>query len=282
MLIDTHVHLYDPANLHYDWLASVPALNAPHLLSDYREAAAATDVAGLVFVEVGGRPAEYFDEVEWVAGLAPGSPPILGIVAFAPAESDNLTAHLDRLADVPLVKGVRRMVQDDPVSLVESPDFRRGLAQIAERGLTFDLCLRSWHLAAVVDLVGSLPDVPFVIDHLCKPNIDEGEWEPWATSLSHLASFENVLAAKLSGLHSEGPAEETHRYLAHAIDVFEPSRLMVGSDWPVCNQRSSHELWIAAVDEALGALSLAEQEAIRMATAKRVYRLDQAAGTRTA
>jgi L-fuconolactonase len=273
-VIDSHVHLYDVDALHYDWMAGEPDLNRSHLLDDYAKAAAGADVAGIVFVEVNCRPEEAIAEVDWVVAQAAGDPPILGIVAFAPAEAEHLTAHLDRLADIPLVRGVRRLVQGDPVSLMESPDFHRGLGQIAERGLTFDLCCESWQLPAAIELVGALDDVPFVLDHLGKPDIENHEWEPWATAMAQLAAFENVLAAKLSGLHSEGPADHTERYLAHAIEVFGPTRLMVGSDWPVCNQRSSHPAWIAAIDEALQPLSAHEQETIRTGTATRVYRLE--------
>lgn len=273
-VIDTHVHLYDPGRLHYDWTSGDPVLDRAHLLDDYRAAAAGSDVTGVVFVEVACRPEEAIAEVEWVVAQAAGSPPILGIVAFAPATSEDLTAHLDRLADIPLVRGVRRLLQQEPAELIESPDLRRGLAQIAERGLTFDLCCRSAQLPAVVDLVESMADVPFILDHVGKPDIDGGEWEPWASCMAQLADLENVLAVKLSGLHSEGPAESTDRYLSHVVDVFEPTRLMVGSDWPVCNQRSSHAGWMAAVDAALQALSPAEQEMVRVGTASRVYRLD--------
>jgi L-fuconolactonase len=88
-----------------------------------------------------------------------------------------------------------------------------------------------------------------------------------------LASFDNVVAAKLSGLFSEGPAASVGRYLAHAVDTFGPARLTVGSDWPLCDEEAGHAAWVAAVDDAITGLSPAEQDEIRTGTATRIYRL---------
>lgn len=275
-LIDTHVHLYDVDRLHYDWLAGsgLPGLARSHSLDDYRAAAEGSGVDGFVFVEVDARPEEALDEARWVAAQAPGVPRLLGIVAAAPVASPTLTDHLDALADIPLVKGVRFLVQAHPDELMASPDFRRGLAQVGERGFTFDLCCRCSQLPSVIELVAATPGVPYVLDHLAKPQTGSGDWEPWASQLARLASFEHVVGAKLSGLYSEGPPEAAGRHLAHAVEVFGPGRLLFGSDWPLCDQAGSHRHWVDQVEEAISGLAAGEQEAVRSGNAARVYRLE--------
>ena len=39
MIIDTHVHFWDPAALHYPWLEEIPSLDRSFLPADYRGAA---------------------------------------------------------------------------------------------------------------------------------------------------------------------------------------------------------------------------------------------------
>ncbi|MBA3726947.1 MAG: hypothetical protein H0W86_10970 [Armatimonadetes bacterium] len=51
-----------------------------------------------------------------------------------------------------------------------------GLGKLAQRGLTYDLLIHPRHLPHVIELVDSMIDVRFVVDHLAKPNIGGGKW----------------------------------------------------------------------------------------------------------
>jgi L-fuconolactonase len=126
-------------------------------------------------------------------------------------------------------------------------------------------------------VVRELPEVSFVLDHLAKPGIAGGEWEPWASRLAELARQPNV-SAKISGLVTEASwddwdAERIGPYVRHAIHVFGPERLMYGSDWPVCTLAASYEGVWELVGTLVKDLSEAERTAILGDTAARVYRL---------
>jgi predicted TIM-barrel fold metal-dependent hydrolase len=54
-------------------------------------------------------------------------------------------------------------------------------------------------LPEVTELVTRCPDVTFVLDHLAKPPIRAGGFEPWATDLRELARRPNCLASALMG-----------------------------------------------------------------------------------
>lgn len=271
-IIDTHVHLYDTTKLTYDWVRGVGDLDRPHLLAEYASVSESSDIEGIVFVDAGCAFEEAVEEAVWVAGLADGTPPIVGIVAGARVDSIDLGGHLDRLGDIPLVRGVRHLIEPHP-EVAGTREFRAGLSLVAARGYTFDICCKSWQLQAVLDLVAASSDCRFVIDHIAKPDIAGEEWEPWASKLSQLSECENVVAVKLSGLFSEGPAKDVDRYLAHAIDAFGPERLMIGSDWPVCDEAGSLAAWVLAVERAISGLTSSEQDEIRQGTARRVYGL---------
>jgi hypothetical protein len=89
-----------------------------------------------------------------------------------------------------------------------------------------------------VRLVEEFPEQPFVLDHIAKPFIRDGQFSPWREDLRRVARFPNV-TCKLSGLVTEARwdswrPEDIHPYLDIVVEAFGPSRLMIGSDWPVC------------------------------------------------
>ena len=73
----------------------------------------------------------------------------------------------------------------------------------------------------------------------CCPTIfTTGSLVNWADDLCAAAAPPNVFC-KLSGMitladPARWQASDLKPYIAHAIDVFGPDRLMFGSDWPVC------------------------------------------------
>src|SRR6476661_5065540 len=110
-IVDTHLHIWDLGRLRYPWLASVPMLNRNHLIEDYRRACGSVRVAKMVFVQCECDPVQFQEEVEWVTSVARTEPRIRGIVAWAPLEKGEAAeADLARLAENPLVKGIRRII----------------------------------------------------------------------------------------------------------------------------------------------------------------------------
>src|SRR5689334_3379769 len=69
-IIDSHVHLYDPAVIPYGWMKSVPKLNRPHLLADYDAAYGPVAVDGIVFAEVDADRGHHLAEAAYVESLA--------------------------------------------------------------------------------------------------------------------------------------------------------------------------------------------------------------------
>jgi L-fuconolactonase len=195
--------------------------------------------------------------------------------------ADDVGERLDRLRERPSGRwlvGIRALVQDEPdPDWLVRPEVLRGLRAVAARGLVFDLLIRPGQLPAAVAAVAAVPSGRYVLDHLAKPAIARGGWEPWASDLTRIAALPNV-HAKLSGLVTEARWSAWHvhdlaPYAEHALEAFGPERLMFGSDWPVCTLASSYSGVIQAAEALLRGLSASEHSRVFAGTAQHVYSL---------
>ena len=59
-----------------------------------------------------------------------------------------------------------------------------------------------------------------------------------------------------------------------ALELFGPDRIMIGSDWPVCELVAPYADTMAALQACLPDLSAAERAAVLGGTAIRTYRLE--------
>lgn len=274
-LVDSHIHFWDPAIRRPTWLVDDAPLNQRFSPGTVELGEAHPD--GFVFIEADCAPREALGEAVWASGLATNEPPVLGVVAHAPVdEGRKLEPHLNALARLPLVVGVRRLLQDEPIETFRSAELIRGLRRLPAFRFTFDACVRSHQLEALTGLALACPETMIVLDHVGKPRVALGDFTEWSKALQALAACPNV-SCKLSGLTTEaGPHwcnSTIAPYLAHAIAVFGPFRCMFGSDWPISLIASGYARWLDAVVEATGALSTPEQAAVFSENAVRTYRL---------
>ena len=279
-LVDSHVHLWDVEHLPYAWLEDHPPLNRTHDLDAFDRATDTVPVDTFVFVEC----TESFDdtvsrrEVEWASALAEEDPRLAGIVAHASLEKgDRVRKHLDWLAERPLVTGVRRLLQEEPVAFFAQPEFRDGVRALANYDFSFDLTVRAPQLPAAIELVDACPDVQFVLDHLGKPRIRDGAFDPWAQILAALAERPNVVC-KLSGVLTEADPEawtvDTVRpYIEEALAQFGAERVLFGGDWPVLRLAADYPTWVDVLETVLNRASTTEKMALFRGTAERVYGL---------
>jgi L-fuconolactonase len=279
-IIDTHLHVWDPARLRYPWLASVPMLNRRYDLADYKQACGSVPVEKMVFVQCEVDPAQYRDEVAWVASLARQDPRLAGIVAWAPLESGQAAEPgLAELVKNPLVKGVRRIIQFEPdVGFCLRPDFIKGVQLLSRFGLSFDLCIKGVEQTAnTIQLVRSCPDVKFIVDHIGKPFIKDRAFEPWRAHLRELASMPHVWC-KVSGLVVEADMQHWTRedlkpYVDHVLEVFGFERVMFGGDWPVVLQAATLPQWVEVLDSATSGCTQAQRRQLFHDNAVSFYRL---------
>jgi L-fuconolactonase len=275
--VDSHVHLWDPAQLRYPWLGGLPALNRAFLAADFAAASAGANVGKLIFIECGCEPAQSLAEVSWISSLERIEPRLKGIVAHAPLEAGELVrVELDILARCPLVKGIRRNLQGerDPGFFLK-PDFVAGTKLLANSGFTFDLCLRPDQSPAAAELVRRVPQVSFVLDHFGKPDVRGRKKEPWAADLKALATLPNVVC-KISGLTTEADwknwrPDDLKFYFERALECFGFDRILFGGDWPVATLATSYQRWLETVQNYFSFATEIDRIKLFQTNAERIY-----------
>jgi L-fuconolactonase len=273
-VIDSHVHFWDRSKLDYGWLAEEQS----HLAMDHLPAklrATGADLDGLVFIQADCRDDQGFDEASWVHDLAEQGVPVLAVVAHAPLETDAAARRLDELTTLPLVRGIRRLLQDERPGFAVDPRFVEGVRQLAARDLTFDLCIREHQLRECLELTARVPEVTFILDHLGKPNVSDGDFREWSMQIDELASRPNV-RCKLSGLGNEAqPQDRTmvgfRPWIEHAINAFGADRCMYGSDWPVSTLATTYLEWFDIITTITSELTDQERDLIMAGTALATY-----------
>jgi len=276
MRIDSHQHFwrYEPA--HYPWIGErMGVLKRDYLPEELEPLLRASGFDGTVVVQAQQARAE----TEWLLELADAHDFIRGVVGWVDLCSEGVSAELARLARRPKLVGLRHIVHDEPDDdFLLRADFRRGLARLGEHGLVYDLLLFPKHLERARRVVEELPDQPFVLDHISKPFIRDGLVSPWREDLRRLAAFPNV-SCKLSGMVTEARwdawrPEDLDPYLDVVLEAFGASRLMIGSDWPVCTLAGDYARTMAVVVDWAARLPPADRSGILGWNAARIYGLD--------
>ncbi|MEV0479360.1 amidohydrolase family protein [Streptomyces sp. NPDC050508] len=279
MTVDAHHHVWDLSVRDQDWITGpeLQPLRRDFTVTDLAPEARATGVDRTVLVQT----ITVAEETPEFLALADAHDLIAGVVGWTDLTRPDITDELARLRELPgghYLKGIRHQVQGEPdPNWLLRPDVRRGLTAVADAGLVYDLLVLPQQFPAAVEVAASLPQLTLILDHLGKPPIASGRLEPWATSLRSLAALPNTYC-KLSGMVTEADwktwrTADLHPYADTALDAFGPSRLMFGSDWPVCVLAATYGQVADTAGELTDDLSAAERADVFEGTATRVYDL---------
>ena len=281
----------------------------PYLPADYRADAGDLPVEAVVHVEAGWKDHASTGETTWVGSLpfgTDGLPRLGAIVCHADPSDPGTGALLDRhLAASPLVRGVRCSGAHHPdrgvrswaeEGLLARPEFLRGFAAIAERGLSFEAWVYSHQLSDVVGLAREYPDTTIVLDHYATPvglfgprGRETGQTESdrraifdrWNDDIAAVASLPNVVA-KHSGLGMpvlgwSGP-QTTAQFrdtvaplVTRTQELFGADRTFWASNFPMDKPIVSLPGTIEALLEILG--PAADPQRLLRDNARRVYRI---------
>jgi L-fuconolactonase len=277
-VVDAHHHLWDLQRRDYPWMVGEAApLRRSFGMDDLLPELHAHGVVQTVVVQATGS----VEETEELLQVAAHSDVVSGVVGWVDLQAPNVADQLAQLRKRPggaHLVGIRHQVHDepDPAWILRAPVLR-GLAAVADAGLTFDLLVRERELPSGRLAVAALPQLRVVLDHVAKPPIATGRWQPWAGQIAALAELANV-SCKLSGLVTEADwrrwrREQLEPYVTWAVERFGPSRLLFGSDWPVCTLAASYGRVIETLEWLLEDLGAEAREAVFAGNARRVYRL---------
>jgi predicted TIM-barrel fold metal-dependent hydrolase len=176
---------------------------------------------------------------------------------------------------------------------MSDPTFRKGFAELAKLGMTFDAWLYHTQIPELAELARAFPEVPIVLNHVGGP-LGVGPYKgkldlmfrEWQAAVKDLATCPNVYM-KLGGLgmaiigfdfHKEARPPSSDKLAATwrplmqtSIELFGAKRCMFESNFPVDKGMFSYAvLWNAFKRIASGA-SAAEKAALFRDTAANFY-----------
>ncbi|MDQ7731840.1 amidohydrolase family protein [Halomonas sp. SpR1] len=258
MILDAHLHVWDTSVVSIAWLAGAglpPTASIPQASGERQYILVEADADD---------PAQ---EADWLTTVVAKDPRVHGVVASVALENHDAEEQLARVAALPKVVGVRRLLQDR--DLFDSSRLVQGMKLLSAHGLPFDACVRAGELPALTQLILQVPELTVVLDHMGKPEVgDEQAMLKWRRDLACLAELPNV-HCKLSGLPAQcRDAKELESVVADvvgtAVELFGPGRCLLGSDRPVSQDPSD---WCSRVLELLPAAyrsSVAHENALRI------------------
>jgi L-fuconolactonase len=273
--IDAHQHFWKYTVAEYGWINDkMTALQRDFLPRDLKPLLDENGFGGSIAVQA----RQSLEETHWLLELAEKNSFIQGVVGWVDLNSPLLRDQLEGLAPHKKLVGVRHVVQDEPDDqFMLRSEFQRGLALLADFGLAYDLLLHPRHLPIATQLVRQYPAQTFVLDHLAKPAIADGVIEPWRRDIRELAKCPNV-SCKLSGMVTEARWKtwmpgDFRPYLDAVLDAFGASRLMIGSDWPVCTLSAEYAQTQGIVIDFLDRLTEEQRDGILGGNCARIYRI---------
>jgi L-fuconolactonase len=281
-IIDSHQHLWDLSKFRLPWTKGNEKLGRSFLTSDYIAATDGLEIAQAVYMEVDLDPAQQVEEAEYVLDLCrrDDNPTGAGVVSGRPAEA-GFEAYIDRFKNHPEIKGVRQILHgaSTPPGFCLQPAFVRGIQQLGERGMSFDLCLRPGELRDGEKLVAQCKQTRFIVDHCGNGNVQEtdpAKIQLWKDGMQALAQHDQVVC-KISGVVVSAGTDWKPADLAPTLDfsmqTFGWDRILFGGDWPVCTMKATYRQWADALAEVVSSASRADRRKLFHDNAAKFYGL---------
>lgn len=274
--IDAHQHYWDPKRGDYHWMSMDDAVLAKaYQPSDLRPMLERHNIGKTVVVQA----AATVQETDYILGIAEATDSVAGVVGWIDFENSDDFAHLQRFASHPKFCGVRPMIQDiEDVNWMLRDDVQWAFQALVDLDLTFDALGFSKHLGNFHTILTRYPDLRVVIDHCMKPQIGNhpADWQSWRDGMIRLANETNAYV-KLSGIVTEANdgwgVDDLRPYTNLILSTFGASRVMWGSDWPVCQLQASYDQWLDAAKNLTAHFSEVEKAGIFGGNAADFYRL---------
>ena len=275
MRLDAHQHFWRYDRVRDAWITdAMAALKRDFLPEDLLPELRANRMDGTIAVQAD----QSERETLFLLDLAQRHEFIRGVVGWVDLRSARLSERLEFFSQFSKLRGFRHIAQAEPDDrFLARPEFVRGVAQIRRFGFTYDILIYPRQLEAAAELAARLPEQPFILDHIAKPEIKAKEIAAWERGIHRLAACRNV-CCKLSGLVTEADWHEWQPqdfkpYLDVVFDCFGAERLMFGSDWPVCLLAASYARVREAIGEYTEGLPQPAKDGIFDGNAARIYGL---------
>ena len=291
-IVDAHHHLWRKADL--PWLSGpmlprifgeYESIRRDYLIDEFHQDMLPCGVVRSVYVQTNWPEAGALDEVAWVQSVANQHHFPHGIVGYANLADPQVERLLDAQMAHPGFRGVRQQLHWHanplyrfaplPDSFLD-PQWQRGLAQVQERGLIFELQVFPDQMGDAVKLVRQFTTQTFVLLHAgMLVDFSPATLSAWRTGLKALADCPNV-CTKLSALSTFARHCDLDIWqptVAETLSLFGAERCMFGSNFPVEKLWTSYAHLVDVMDQCLRDYPESTQKSVWHDTATRVYRL---------
>lgn len=257
-IIDPHLHLFDLAKGNYLWLkADNPpywpdkaSINQNYDESDIR-LTAPFELAGFVHIEAGFNNTKPWQEIAWLEDQV--------TLPFKSVANTDLTlprqqfsSQLDKLTTYSSVVGVRHILDDDALEILQHKNTQDNLSQLIDRGLHFELQMpvsNTQSINTLTRLLKLMPKLKIVINHCgwpVLPTASSSGDKLWLEGLKRLAEFSQVFI-KCSGwemMARNYQGEDVKNIVAQVLAAFTTEKVMLASNFPLTLfSHSYQELW---------------------------------------
>lgn len=275
MVIDSHQHFWKYEPVKHDWIDDdMSVIRRDFSPSDLSKVYKESSIDGCVAVQAD----QTLEETDFLIDLASNNSFIKGIVGWVDLRAENIENVLEKYSTNKIVKGFRHVVQGEADhNFLLRPNFSRGISLLEKYNFTYDILVFPHQLGSVLEFVKKFPNQKFVIDHIAKPYIKDGYFDGWATMMTAIGKHENV-SCKMSGMVTEADfntwtPEQIHPYMNVALEAFGSSRILFGSDWPVCLVAGNYSKIKKLTTDFISQLSQIEQNSIMGTNAIEFYNL---------
>lgn len=269
-IVESHVHIWttDPSVRAHPDPNVRPRTNAPpdELFKAQRE-------VGNVTYTVLIQPRCYLWDNTYLAQTAEVYQDRLVVVGRVNPFDPEAANQLRELMQWPGYRGIRLAPIEDPATVWLDHHSQNDLWEAAaETNATIGLLIKWFQLPQAEEIASRHPTVTVVIDHLGLPDYDD------PMSLENLISLVELpnVYVKLSGYpHNTGspyPYTRARTFIDRTLTAFGSSRIMWGSDWPVCLPYATYgQAFTSAWN--LEALTIADRHWIFRKTALEAWRI---------
>jgi len=292
-IIDSHHHLWKLDVLDYPWLSEpifhplpglgdISSIQKDYPVDKYLKDTSGFDLLGSVHVEAVVRPDLADEENAWLNTIADRHAVPGAIVAFLDVLSDTAVPRAEALAETPRIAGVRQILNWDAAAptwsfaasdILAAPAMRETAKHLAHLGLSFDA--QVWHhqfsdLARLHDDTG----LKVAVNHCGMPRSLDPEYiAAWFDDLSVFAGRPDI-SMKFSGMtmfRRDWTSDAVRQVFERLVEVFGPSRLMWGSNFPVDSIGVSYPDCVARAEQLVAEHSNAFADAFFVTNTARFY-----------
>lgn len=295
-IIDSHHHFWDleleknqwllnqPDPTEEDHLGDITELRNSYLPSHFIKDFNPFNISKSVHIQAGWDRSDLTGESEWLLMLNKKWNFPNAIVAYADLSKPSVESDLEKLAQVPKVRGIRQILSWHENSFyngceknyIRLDQWRKNFKLLKKYNLSFDMQIYPEQVDEILPIINHVDCTDIVIDHCLMPTHRRKDyliyWKEQLKKLSHLSNVK----IKISGISMFDPTwnhDSLENIITSVIEIFTPKRCMFGSNFPVDKLFGSYDALLSAYIKHFSVYSEAEQENMLYKTAENFYKL---------